>query len=280
MHARARWVAAAAVLAGGGVGAGALSVAGSARGTAAGAPASAGGQKTGPQTGKVNQVALASVSTKLTPLVCSKAASTVTVQGTGTSSAVPDQMTLTVNVHTQAGSAQSALAKNATKAQALITSIEHKGVPSRDLQTSGISLQPSYDNSGNITGYQVDDTVTVTVNGLAKAGSIIDAAVSAAGNSAQVQGVTFSVQHQDVVLALARAAAVRQAASLATQMAGADGLALGPLCSLQDQSSAPTPQPEMLFRAAGTASTAPSTPVQPGTEQFQAQVTATYELEQ
>jgi uncharacterized protein YggE len=279
MHATARWVAAAAVIASGGAAAGALSMTGLATGTTVRAPDGAGGQKTGPRT-NAQGVALASASRKLTPLACSKAASTVTVQGTGMSSAAPDQMTLTVNVHTQSGSAQSALAKNATRAQGLITSIEHKGVPSRDLQTSGISLQPTYDNSGNITGYEVDDTVTVTVNGLAKAGSIIDAAVAAAGNSAQVQGVTFSVQHQGVVLALARAAAVRQAASLATQMAGADGLVLGPLCSLQDQSSVPTPQPEMLFHAAGAASTARSTPVQPGTEQFQAQVTATYELEQ
>lgn len=279
MHAGARWVAAAAVIASGGAVAGAFGMGVFSQGAPLGTANNTRAQTNVAKVADGGQMDLASTSTRLTPVACSKGASTLSVQGTGTASATPDQMTLTVDVHTQAGSAQAALAKNAAKTQALIFAIEHKGVPSKDLQTSGISVQPTYDNSGNITGYQVDDTVTITVDGLAKAGSIIDASVAAAGNSAQVQGVTFSVQHQDVALALARAAAVRQAAGLATQMAGADGLVLGPLCSLQDQSSAPSPPPEMLFGATHAAPAATTTPVQPGTQQFQAQVSATYELE-
>lgn len=251
---RTRLIAAAAVLAAGGAAAGSAT----ALGLATGSPV------------------LVAEPIKLTPLSCTKGASTLTVQGQGTASATPDQMVLTISVHTQSASAKTALASNATKAHVLISTFEKQGVPGRQLQTTGLDLEPTYDNSGTITGYAVDDTITATTNNLANAGTLIDAAVGATGNSARLQGISFSVQHQDVVLAQARATAVHQAATLAAGMARADGLEVGPLCALQDNTTSSTSEPQPLFASAHAAV---STPVQAGTQQFNAQISATYELE-
>ncbi|MGH9066298.1 MAG: SIMPL domain-containing protein [Acidimicrobiales bacterium] len=211
---------------------------------------------------------------------------TVTAEGSGTASAAPDLLTLTLGVHTQASTAQAALAANNTKAQALVSTLEKAGVAKADLQTTGLSINPTYSKPKGgppmVNGYQVDDTVTAKIHKLSSAGTLIDAAAAKVGNAVRLEGVSFSLQHDSAVQAQAHTQAVQAAVGQARAMAKAAKGTLGALCSVSDVPAQITPYP---FRtagagAAGSASVAapPTVPVQAGTEQVSARVTVVYAL--
>jgi uncharacterized protein YggE len=212
-----------------------------------------------------------------TVVKCSAGTPTVTVAGNGTSTATPNEVMIALAVQTQAATAAAAMTSNSSKTSALVAKLLADGVAKADLQTSNISVQPNYNNSGTvIISYQVTNSLALTLHDTSRAGTIIDDAAAIAGNAIRVQGITFSVQDQSAMLAQARAAAVHQAAGQAQAMATAAGLTLGPLCSLQDNSSVVPPQP--LNAAGPTSAVAGSTPVEPGSLQVTANVTAVYEL--
>ena len=87
--------------------------------------------------------------------VPSTADRTVTVNGTATIKAKPDEAVVGLGVQTQANTAQGALSENATKMTALIAALMDKGIAKDDIATSYVSIYPTYGNNGmDITGYQ------------------------------------------------------------------------------------------------------------------------------
>ncbi|HUC14886.1 MAG TPA: SIMPL domain-containing protein [Acidimicrobiales bacterium] len=208
---------------------------------------------------------------------CPTGSSTVTVDGFATAQVAPNEITISLGVQTQATKATVALKDNSTKANALIAKLMSDGVAQDHIQTSNLSIQPVYSGPKQVlTGYQVNDTLTVTLLNLSTAGGIIDDAAQIAGNSVVVNDISFSVQNDGTVLAEARAAAVRQAQAQAHAMASAAGMVLGTLCSLVDDTG--QPQPNSVGAQAPLAAKA-STPVEAGQESVSADVTAVYELE-
>ena len=117
---------------------------------------------------------------------------TVTVNGTATIKAKPDEAVISLGVQTQANTAQSALADNATKMTALIAALTNKGIAKDDIATSYVSIYPTYGNSGMaITGYQADNQVNVTLHDISTVGEVIDDAVKAGANLSN--GITFKL---------------------------------------------------------------------------------------
>lgn len=207
--------------------------------------------------------------------VCAPGAPSLTVQGTGTVTAVPDLLNISLGVETTAATANAALAANDTKSQAMVATLVASGVAKPQIQTSGLSVQPNYNNSGRITSYVVDNYVSANLLDIAKAGSVVDAVAAVVGNAVRVNGLNFGFQHPSALVGQAEAAAVRQAQAQAAAMAAAAKLTLKQICSIhEDSNSTPTPQP-----LPGMAATArPSTPIEAGTQQVTASVTVTYLL--
>jgi len=215
-------------------------------------------------------------STSSSTSTCPSGTPTVTAHGEGSAQGPPDLLTITLGVQTSAASAASALSENASSATALVAQLKADGVAAADLQTSGLSIQPVY--SGNppvIRSYQVTNTVTARLHDLSQDGTVIDDAARAAGNAIQVDGIAFSIQDDTALAGQARGAAVRQAATYARAMAQGAGASLGRLCSLVDQTTSPVVVPT-FSAAAGSASA--GTPIEPGTQQVTADVTAVYRL--
>jgi uncharacterized protein YggE len=200
-------------------------------------------------------------------------AGTITATGTGSATGTSDSLTMTLGVQTQSSTASAALARNNRQSRALIAALEQGGVTSPHIQTSDLNINPVYDSSGNITGYQVSDQVTATLNHLSGAGSLIDSAASKVGNDITFSGLSFSVSNTAALEAAAREHAVRAAALDAKAISGAAGVRLGPLCSASDESSAPAP---IALAPGALAAKAASVPVQPGRESVTAQVTLVY----
>ena len=196
---------------------------------------------------------------------------TVTVDGTGTVTAVPDQAEFDFTVQTKGTTAAAALSRNGTDTKSVITAVEGTGVPDANIQTTDVSLDPVMSNDGtSIIGYTASDSIAVTKLSIAKAGSVVDAAVGAGANS--VSGPSLTLSSQDALYDDALKAAVAQAKTKAQALADAAGRNLGDVVSIvEGGGQAPLP-------FAVGASAKDSTPIQPGTEDVQATVTVTYAL--
>lgn len=196
---------------------------------------------------------------------------TVTVDGTGTVTAVPDQAEFDFTVSTKGATAAGVLSRNGTDTKAVITALEAAGVAQADIQTAQVSLDPVMSNDGtSIVGYTASDTIDVTKLAIAKSGAIVDAAVGAGANG--VSGPSLTVSSQDSLYNDALKAAVAQAKTKAQALADAAGRSLGAVTTIvEGGGSSPLPF------AVGAAAKG-STPIEAGTEQIQATVTVTYAL--
>ena len=75
-------------------------------------------------------------------------------------------------------------------ATGLLDVLRGRGVADRDLRTSGLSISPTFDTDGRITGYEVTNQVAATLRDVAGAGALIDAAAQAAGDAVRVQQIS------------------------------------------------------------------------------------------
>lgn len=175
------------------------------------------------------------------------AARELTMTGTGTASAVPDQLGFTAHVHVTRPDLDDALAAaNATMARVQAALVEH-GVDQRDLQTTGLSMDPVYDyhpdDPPTVVGYRVSQRARVLVQALGEGGAAVGAAVEAGGNDVRVDSLRLLVSDADAVMARARAAAVDEARAKAEEYAAASGQELGDVLTLREVRAVPVPTP-------------------------------------
>jgi hypothetical protein len=198
---------------------------------------------------------------------------TITVSGTGIVTTVPNQAQFSFGVATNASTAQGAIAANNARMNAVIAALEKAGVRARELQTAEISLTPNTNSNGNrIVNYSASNQVTATTASIARAGSIIDAAVSAGANLASGPTLTESDQLQLEREALK--AAVGDARARAEAVAQAAGVSLGAVEMVSEVSSSTPVLPQYA-----SASAAPkTTPVEPGTLQTEEDITVTFAI--
>lgn len=200
---------------------------------------------------------------------------TITTQATGRTMATPDEVTVTIGVQTSGASARAALSANNAKAAALLSKLKGSGVEAKDLQTAGLSVEPTYSkDAAQITGYSVSNTVQATLHDLKNAGSVIDAAASAVGNAIRIQAIAFSISDDAAAKAQARAAAVKQAQDQARQIAAASGAKLGRIRTIVES-------PEQLNQPTYDAASAvprASVPIQPGQLEMTVDVQITYDI--
>jgi uncharacterized protein YggE len=218
-------------------------------------------------------------------ITCNSSTPKLTVQGTGQATRTPDVLIAVLAVNITAPTAQAALSQDNDKALAVVAALAGGGVARKDIQTTGLSLQPQYSypkGVQTVTGYQVSNTVTATVNQSPAAGATIDAVVAAGGNAVTINSLSYSFRNPQVVEDIARASAVHQAVSHARAMALAAGRRLGPVCSLTDQTQSPPPYEfgsVALSGSAGqTTSGAAPVPLEAGSQSESDQVTMVYAL--
>jgi uncharacterized protein YggE len=193
------------------------------------------------------------------------------VNGTGKVSAMPDKADLTLAVEVNAKTAEAARNEAANAMEALINAVKNAGVADKDIQTSSVSLYPTYsgDAASKITGYHLNNQIAVCIRDINKASDIIDAAVQAGGNSARVQGIVFGIENTEPLLSKAREKAYANAKMKALEYARLAGVNLAsPLHISEGNALLPSPMPygEMRAMKAAKADGA-STPVQAGEQE-------------
>jgi uncharacterized protein len=194
---------------------------------------------------------------------------TITVTGNGSVTTVPDRAGFDFTVETRASTAKAALAQNSDAAAAVVAAVKNAGVADADIQTSQVSLSPQTKQDGTqIIGYIASNSISVKST-IAKAGSIVDAAVGAGADG--VSGPSLSISDQDVQYRDALKKAVTAAHAKAQTLADAAGLSLGGAQSIiEGAAQYPVPLAQKADVSAGVA-------IQPGTQTVDATVTVTYE---
>ncbi|WP_157020323.1 SIMPL domain-containing protein [Mesorhizobium xinjiangense] len=208
----------------------------------------------------------------------------LSVSGEGEMALAPDMATLTLAVMRQAPSAREAMTANNKAMSDVIAAMKASGIADRDLQTSGISIQPRYEHRKNdqggqtaeIVAYEVSNTLTVRVRELEKVGEILDKSVTLGVN--QGGGISFGNDDPSAALTEARKRAVADAIAKARTLAEAAGVELGRIVNMSEHSSMPRPVPYAAVKMA--ADRMESAPVEGGENTYQVQVNVTFEIGQ
>ncbi len=158
-------------------------------------------------------------------------ARTITVTGHAEAVVAPDIAFVTAGIVTTGASAEAARADNDRTMRRIIDALDALGIDKRNIATSQFSLQPIYRNDGKdgspgaISGYRLQNSVTVKVEDLGKIGPVIDAAFAAGAN--QFQGLRFAVRDDGRLYDELLRKAVLDGRHKAEVMADALGVALG-----------------------------------------------------
>jgi hypothetical protein len=206
----------------------------------------------------------------------------LTVAAEGRVERTPDVADLTAGVVTQAATASEALRLNAQRMTSVIAALKKAGVADRDIQTSGLNLNPQYlyreNQPPQLTGYQVINNVAVRVRDIADMGRTIDALVAQGSN--QINGPAFRLDKPDAALDEARVAALAKARARADLYAKATGLRVRRIAAISEASAmVPPPHPMPVARMEAMAAKDASTPIAPGEVEASVTVNVTFELE-
>lgn len=210
---------------------------------------------------------------------CGGSAPKVTVTGRGVVSVTPNLLTLGIDVHTTAPQASTALAQNNDVTAAVLHALSIGGVARRDLQTTDLTIQPNYVDTGQtVSGYGVDDTVVAKIRKFSTAGTVIDEAVAAGGNATRINSLSYSLTKPLRAQAHARDMAVHQAVGHARAIAASAGERLGGICSIHDVTSTSTTGPIPFAFGAVAAPSKASVPLASGSQTVTARVTIVFAL--
>ena len=201
----------------------------------------------------------------------------ITVTGAGEVYGTPDTLNVQMDVASQATHASDALSQNERETNSLIQTLSGSGVNQSDIQTASLSIDPVYGSDGqSITGYQVDETVAVTLRDLSTAGTVLDAAARSVGDDIRIESMALSISDTSSLMAQARAQAMADAKTKAGQLASGAGVALGPIVSITDNTQTSTTPP--ISYAVGAPEASSAVPVQAGSEQLSVSVSVVYQL--
>lgn len=207
----------------------------------------------------------------------------IVVAGEGTVRADPDIAQVSAGVQTRGSNAREAQDANTAAMTSVLARLKALGIAEDDIKTTGVSLNPVYEQRPNqttnqITGYAASNTVMVTVRDIRRAGEILDAAITAGANVAG--GVRFGIKDDEQYRRQAVDAAVKSARARADAIAAAAGVRIAAIQSITDESEGRRGPPELFSAAPAMApGAARDVPVQPGQMTITGRVRIVYTMQ-
>lgn len=211
------------------------------------------------------------------------AAPTISVSGSASAAAAPDEASLRFGVEVQRETAVDALSANNELMNAVVRAVQAAGVSENEISTARLTVHPVYDrrqdpgtgsHSQILSGYRVGNVLDVNTAELDRVATIIDAAVNAGAN--RVERVAFGLSAHRLQQLQKRliAAAVEDARERAEEaLAALDHHIVGvESVSLTEQ----LPQPRMFMETARMDAMASAPPVFAGEHDVQVSVQVTF----
>jgi uncharacterized protein len=180
---------------------------------------------------------------------------------------VPDTATFSTGVETSAPTASGALRQNSAEVAKVIAQLQKLGIPERDIQTSGISLNAEYDyiqatQKNRFKGYRVSNQVQVKIRDIAKLGTIMDSVV--VSGATNINGPWFSIDNDSDVKKAARSKALANGKVQAETYAVANGYGGVRLLSVAEGITGRSPGPQPMMRTFDVVEQAAAVPIAPG----------------
>lgn len=214
---------------------------------------------------------------------------TISVDGTGKVTAIPDIATISFSVMGEGKNASQAQDEATKKNNVALALLKEKGVDEKDFKTTSYSVSPKYSypqpcyngpcvyDEQRVIGYTVNQSTEVKIRDTAKVGDILSA-LGDAGIS-QLYGPNFTVEDEDMVRAEARKEAIDEARAKAKVLARDLGVRLVRVVSFSENNG---PYPVPYFGrdfGMGGAMEAKATPdIALGENEIVSQVYITYEI--
>jgi uncharacterized protein YggE len=206
----------------------------------------------------------------------------IVMTGTGDATGTPDQLKFSLEVRTTATDVSTAIGSANATTRRVLSAVEEQGVESEDIQTTGLSINTTYDYSSEgppvITGYAVTESMSVIVRKLPDAGATISAAISAGGNAVRLSNVRLQIADEDALMDEARAAAIDEARAKAEQYAAAAGRELGEVSSVREVNVSPGGNQVYGLAAARDSAYLSKVPIRAGTAEVDVTVSVVWEL--
>ncbi|HUY05536.1 MAG TPA: SIMPL domain-containing protein [Candidatus Paceibacterota bacterium] len=217
------------------------------------------------------------------------ATDTVTVNGSGQATLAPDVARVSFTVQNTAPAVADAQAATTKQANAVLGIVKAQGIADKDVKTLSYNISPQYSyprpctagvacppyGAPTITGYQVSESIQVTVRDLSSVGTLLaDLGKLAVQN---VSGPDFTLDDTTAGYDAARADAIAKAKAQAALLSSQLGVTLGKIVNFSENSGGyPTP---VYAMAAGTSAKSEATPNVPvGENTYNASVSITYEI--
>ena len=206
---------------------------------------------------------------------------TITVQGSSSITVSPTIVYVSIGVTTFNKNAASAQSENAVKMDRVYKTLASLGIKKDKIKTVNYNISPRYDYKNNVAtlaGYNVINSIRVTVNDLKKVSDVLDMTVKEGVN--QSNSISFGVtdEERDRLYLQALSQAVSNAKEKANTIAAAAGIAISKPANIIEGSSAHFVQPN--YRAmdmAKMASETAPTPISEGELMIEANVTVIYD---
>jgi uncharacterized protein YggE len=185
---------------------------------------------------------------------------TISVNGTGSVTMMPDQALVHASVTTTADSADGAQDQNNRIYASIVGALTKLGIARTDVQLSYYNVNfvpkpvpPATPQSYERYGYTVSRSFSVKVRKMDEAGSVVDAVTRAGATG--IGGVSFTAAHPERARAQAMQQAVAAARAEADALAKAAGLHVIRIVSMTSSGSPVVPLPMMKVALAASAPT-------------------------
>lgn len=207
----------------------------------------------------------------------------ISVSAEGKISAPPDIAVINLSVVAQGTTVKQVTSEGNQKMTQVINAIKALGVDAKDIRTTSYWLNPDYvyepSRTPRITGYRLEQQVTVKVRKLDAVEDVLNAGIQAGSN--QVGQLSFDIDDPSKLKAEAREKAFQVAREKAKSMADSAGVRLGRVVTFSEgEAYQPPIMPQFAMeRSALVANPAPAPSIEPGSQDLTVNVSVTYEIE-
>jgi len=203
----------------------------------------------------------------------------ISVQGNASVTVTPTIAYVNIGVTTFNKVASVAQTDNAKKMDQVYQALAALGIPKDKIKTVSYYISPRYnygESASTLAGYDVSNTILVTVTDLTKVSRVLDMTVQQGINQANSISFDITDQEREKIYLQALTQAVASAKVKASTLAAAAGVIIDKPAQIIEGSAGYMPQPVYGMGDMVKAESAVATPVSPGEMKVQASVTVIY----
>ncbi len=223
----------------------------------------------------------------------SPATDTITVQGNGEAMMAPDVAYVSFTMQNKADTVADAQRQTTKEAEGALAFLDEQDIEKKDIKTLSYNISPEYSypnpcgyglpcpysGTPKIVGYQVSETMQVTIRDLAEVGVVLGGLGELGVEN--VSGPSFALDDATAGYNAARADAIEKAKKQAKEIEDQLGVSLGKIVNFSESTGGYYPMYGKYDMGRGgmmEASVSPAPSIQPGENIYSASVSITYEI--